>query len=87
MKDVDIDEIACLKEGCSLCESKSALRDLMMLSPDEIDYEKLKRKEESESNVYVDNVEQDIGEEDCDILTICLYYHLSLEHSTNILKT
>ena len=65
MKDIDIDEIACLNEGRSSCESKSALRDMMKLSPDEIDYEKLKRKEESERNVYVDNVEQDIAEEDC----------------------
>ena len=70
MKDVDIDEIACLKEGRSLCESNSALRDLMKLGPDEINYEKLKGKEESESNVYVDNVEQDIAEEDCNEIVI-----------------
>ena len=54
VNDVDIEEIACLKEGRSLCEGKSLLPDLMKLSPDEIDYEKLKRKEESESNVYVE---------------------------------
>ena len=33
------------------------------------DYEELKRKEESESNVYVDNVEQDIAE-DCNEIVI-----------------
>ena len=46
VKNVDIVEITCLKEGRSLCESKSALQHLMKLSPDEIDYEQLKRKEE-----------------------------------------
>ena len=70
VKDVDIDEIACLKVERSLCESTSELRDLMKLSPDEKVYEKLKRKEESESNVYVGNVEQDIVEEDCNEIVI-----------------
>ena len=50
-----------------MCESKSALRDLMKLSPDEIDYES---ESESEINVYVDNVEQDIAEEDCNEIVI-----------------
>ena len=33
----NIDEMACLNEGKSLCESKPALQYLMSLKPDEID--------------------------------------------------
>ena len=70
VKNVDIDKITCLKEGCSLCESKSALQDLMKLSPDEIDYEQSKRKEESENHFYVDCVEEDRAEEHCNEIVI-----------------
>ena len=43
----------------------------MKLSPDEIDYEQLKRKEESENHFYVDCVEEDRAEE-----------HIKKVHST-----
>ena len=62
VKDVDIDEISCLKEGTSLHYSKSSLRELMKLSPDEIDYEELKKKEGLTDSVSVEN-EADIFEE------------------------
>ena len=62
VKDVDIDEISCLKEGTALHYSKSSLRELMKLSPDEIDYEQLKRKEGLTDSVFVEN-EADILEE------------------------
>ena len=70
VKNVDIDEITWLKEGRSLCESKSALQDLMKLSPDEIDYEQLKRKEESENHFHVDCIEEDRAEEHCNEIVI-----------------
>ena len=62
VKDCDIDEITCLKEGSSLHDSKSSLGELMKLSPDEIDYEQLKRKEVSKGSVCVEN-EADVWEE------------------------
>ena len=62
VKDCDIVEITCLKEGNSLHDSKSSLRELMKLSPDEIDYEQLKRKEVSKGSVCVEN-EADVWEE------------------------
>ena len=42
----------------------------MKLSPDEIDYEQLKRKEESENHFYVDCVEEDRAEELCNEIEI-----------------
>ena len=66
VKNVDIDEITCLKEGRSLCESKSALQDLMKLSPDE----QLKRKEEPENHFYIDCVEEHRAEELCNEIEI-----------------
>ena len=42
----------------------------MKLSPDEIDYEQLKRKEESENHSYVDCVEEDRAEEHCNEIVI-----------------
>ena len=46
VKDIDIDEMTCLKEGSSLHDSKSSLRELMKLSPDEIGVQRqrLRRK-------------------------------------------
>ena len=62
VKDVDIDEITCLKEGSSLHDSKSSLCELMKLCPDETDDEQLKRKEGSKGSVCVEN-EADVWEE------------------------
>ena len=58
VKDVDIDQITCLKEGSSLYDSKSSLRKLMKVNPDEVDYEQLKRR----GSVCVD-IEGDVREE------------------------
>ena len=63
VKDVDIDEITCLKEGTHLHDSKSSLRELMKLLPNEIDYEKLKRKDVFKNSDCVEN-EADALEED-----------------------
>ena len=71
VKNVDIDEITCLKRNVPYVKVNRALQDLMKLSPDEIDYEQLKRKEESENHFYVDCVEEDRAEE-----------HIKKVHST-----
>ena len=63
VKDVDIDEITCLKEGTHLHDSKSSLRELMKLIPDEIDYETLTRKDVFKSSDCAEN-EADALEED-----------------------
>ena len=63
MKDVDIDKIICSKEGAHLHDSKSSLCELMKLIPDDIDYEKLKRKDVFKHSDCIEN-EADALEED-----------------------
>ena len=52
---VDIDQITHLTEGSLLHDSKLSLCELMKLSPDQIDYEQLQRKDVSKSSICIEN--------------------------------
>ena len=85
VKDVDIDETTCLKQGSSLHDSKSSLPELMKLSPDETDYEQLKRKEGSKGSVCIEN-EADVWEENRNEIVIDNLLEILEEDIGNVLQ-